>query len=440
VLIPVFALGRAQELCILLETYWERMNLNVPIYFSAGLTEKATNYYRLFINWTNQKIKKTFVNRNMFEFKHISSFERGMADDPGPMVLFATPGMLHAGTSLEVFKKWAGNEKNLTIIPGYCVVGTVGNKLTAGRKGPFKVELDKNTVLDVRCKIKYLSFSAHADAKGILQLINQAQPSNVVLVHGEKSKMQSLKQRIMRELNIPCFDPPNGTTVTIQTIHPLPLHLSRPLLKRHISQIYAASSPSSLPLPSAHSPASVSTSIAMSTSASIGGPPVLAGSDSWGGGPSTSTSSSSPSETRDIRQPKRIRCPIDKTPINGILVMDQQDPQNIQLLEPEEAIEQLGLPYHTLKFSSMLPIPKATLADPLLDLVYADLAQWTEPELSRDARCVRLRSLRISIQSGTHLFCTWSYEDEDLASHALAMIGQLLEEVEVQANAHEHAE
>lgn len=41
VLIPVFALGRAQELCILLETYWDRMNLKVPIYFSMGLTEKV---------------------------------------------------------------------------------------------------------------------------------------------------------------------------------------------------------------------------------------------------------------------------------------------------------------------------------------------------------------------------------------------------------------
>lgn len=37
----MFALGRAQELCILLETYWDRMNLKVPIYFSLGLTEKV---------------------------------------------------------------------------------------------------------------------------------------------------------------------------------------------------------------------------------------------------------------------------------------------------------------------------------------------------------------------------------------------------------------
>lgn len=41
VLIPVFALGRAQELCILLESYWERLDLKIPIYFSQGLTGKA---------------------------------------------------------------------------------------------------------------------------------------------------------------------------------------------------------------------------------------------------------------------------------------------------------------------------------------------------------------------------------------------------------------
>lgn len=187
VLIPVFALGRAQELCILLETYWERMNLNIPIYFSAGLAEKANYYYKLFINWTNQKIKETFVKRNMFDFKHIKPYERTMVDNPGPMVLFATPGMLHAGTSLEVFKKWASNELNMCILPGYCVVGTVGNKLLAGQRG--LVEIDKKTIIDVKCKVENLSFSAHADAKGIMQLISMCEPRNVLLVHGEKGKM-----------------------------------------------------------------------------------------------------------------------------------------------------------------------------------------------------------------------------------------------------------
>uniref|UniRef100_A0A671QZK0 Integrator complex subunit 11 n=1 Tax=Sinocyclocheilus anshuiensis TaxID=1608454 RepID=A0A671QZK0_9TELE len=145
----------------------ERMNLKAPIYFSTGLTEKANHYYKLFITWTNQKIRKTFVQRNMFEFKHIKAFDRSYADNPGPMVVFATPGMLHAGQSLQIFKKWAGNEKNMLIMPGYCVQGTVGHKILNGQK---KLEMEGRATLDVKLQVEYMSFSAHADAKGIMHL------------------------------------------------------------------------------------------------------------------------------------------------------------------------------------------------------------------------------------------------------------------------------
>eukprot|EP01135_Chromosphaera_perkinsii_P008494 Nk52_evm62s1360 gene=Nk52_evmTU62s1360 len=214
VLIPVFALGRAQELCILLETYWDRMNLShIPIYFSAGLTEKANHYYKWFITWTNQKIKKTFVKRNMFDFRHIKPFDRSFADNPGPMVLFSTPGMLHAGLSLEVFKKWAPLEKNMVILPGYCVAGTVGHKVLAGQR---VIEVDKKTTIKVNLDVQHLSFSAHADAKGIMQLIRYAEPSHVMLVHGEKLKMNFLKSKIEREFGTPCFMPANGEMINFR--------------------------------------------------------------------------------------------------------------------------------------------------------------------------------------------------------------------------------
>ncbi len=75
----MFALGRAQELCILLDTYWERMNLgHIPIYFSAGMTEKANFYYKIFINWTNQKIKKVLLpnRRKQSCFKLVPDFRQ----------------------------------------------------------------------------------------------------------------------------------------------------------------------------------------------------------------------------------------------------------------------------------------------------------------------------------------------------------------------------
>lgn len=213
VLIPVFALGRAQELCILLETYWERMNLSVPIYFSTGMTEKANEYYKLFISWTSQKIKETFVERNMFDFKHIKPLTPDVIDMPGPMVVFATPGMLHAGQSLHIFRKWAPDANNMVIIPGYCVAGTVGYKILNGAR---RLEFDKQT-LEVRMRVEYLSFSAHADARGIMQLISQCRPGHVLLVHGEASKMEFLKSRIESETKLPCSMPANGEIALVST-------------------------------------------------------------------------------------------------------------------------------------------------------------------------------------------------------------------------------
>ncbi|KAI9228864.1 MAG: cleavage and polyadenylation-specific factor 3-like protein, partial [Piptocephalis tieghemiana] len=210
VLIPVFALGRAQELCILLETYWDRMNLDVPIYFSAGLTAKANEFYRLFIGWTNQKLKKTFMDRNMFDFRRIQPWNPSYFSRPGPCVLFATPGMVNAGTSLTAFTQWAPDPRNMIILPGYCVAGTVGAKVLNGDK---RIRVDFANEVDVRIQVENLSFSAHADSKGILQLLRMAEPRHVMLVHGERRKMEVLAGRIYRELGLPCYHPPNGAAV-----------------------------------------------------------------------------------------------------------------------------------------------------------------------------------------------------------------------------------
>ncbi|XP_076904931.1 cleavage and polyadenylation specificity factor subunit 3-II-like [Bidens hawaiensis] len=216
VLIPTFALGRAQELCILLDDYWERMNLKVPIYFSSGLTIQANLYYKVLISWTSQKVKDTYATRNAFNFKNVQSFERSLIHAPGPCVLFATPGMLSGGFSLEVFKHWAPCESNLITLPGYCVAGTVGHKLS---DKTTKVDVDKDTQIDVRCKIHRLSFSPHTDEKGIMDLVKFLSPKNVILVHGEIKNMEYLKGRIESELGSQCYYPANNETVSFPTTH-----------------------------------------------------------------------------------------------------------------------------------------------------------------------------------------------------------------------------
>ncbi|XP_072057471.1 cleavage and polyadenylation specificity factor subunit 3-II isoform X1 [Arachis hypogaea] len=212
VLIPTFGLGRAQELCILMDDYWERMNLKVPIYFSAGLTKQANVYYKMLINWTSQKIKDSYPTNNAFDFKNVCKYERSVLDTPGPCVLFASPGMISGGLSLEVFKRWAPFENTLVALPGYCLPGTVGHVLMSK---PPKIELDPNTKIDVRCQVHQLAFSPHTDSKGIMDLIKFLSPKHVILVHGEKPKMVSLKEKIHSEMGIPCYHPANNETVSV---------------------------------------------------------------------------------------------------------------------------------------------------------------------------------------------------------------------------------
>ncbi|KAI5181460.1 integrator complex subunit 11 [Nematocida sp. AWRm80] len=227
VLIPVFALGRAHELCLLLDTYWEKAHINVPIYTSATLTHQANEIYMQFIDYTHEHIRKNMLKRNLFDFRHVKQFDASYANTEGPMVLFSSPGMLHSGPSLSMFKKWCGEPKNMVIFPGYCVRGTLGERVLNGAK---KIEVG-GIVYPVNMKVKNMPFSAHADQKGIISLVQQCRPKNIVLVHGDLKRMQRLKQIIEEKLNIPTHHPNTGTqlrinpaTKTIAKITPSALH------------------------------------------------------------------------------------------------------------------------------------------------------------------------------------------------------------------------
>nr|XP_002128796.2 integrator complex subunit 11-like [Ciona intestinalis] len=356
VLIPVFALGRAQELCILLESYWDRMNLKVPIYFSAGLTNKATEYYKLFITWTNQKIKDTFVERNMFDFKHIKEFNRSYIDNPGPMVVFATPGMLHGGLSLEIFKRWCTNEKNMIIMPGYCVAGTVGNKILSGMR---KIELKPGQIVEIKMQVEYMSFSAHADAKGIMQLIRMCEPSNVMLVHGEAGKMDFLKSKINQELHLPCFKPANGETVVITTNPPITVDASTNLLRKN-REILGTS-----------------------------------------------------------YNPKRVKT------LHGAVLMKGNE---IKVVDGEEAVEELQLKKHEVRFTSTIhmptsqPQPTSSSMEQLHDhlkktLRTHNVSATSDGNLLIDS--ILLKAQPSSTDESSHLdvLVSWSIQDEELGSY-----------------------
>jgi integrator complex subunit 11 len=122
------------------------------------------------------------------------------------------------------------------IMPGFCVQGTVGHKILNGAK---RVEFENKQIVEVKMSVEYMSFSAHADAKGIMQLIQHCEPRNVMLVHGEAEKMEFLKQKIQQEFNLKCYNPANGETCVISTPVKIPIDVSLPLLKTEAKKFSA---------------------------------------------------------------------------------------------------------------------------------------------------------------------------------------------------------
>ncbi|KAH9685337.1 cleavage and polyadenylation specificity factor subunit 3-I [Citrus sinensis] len=186
VLIPAYALGRAQELLLILDEYWSNHPEfhNIPIYYASPLAKKCMAVYQTYILSMNERIRNQFANSNPFKFKHISPLNSiDDLSDVGPSVVMASPGGLQSGLSRQLFDIWCSDKKNACVIPGYLVEGTLAK-----------------TIISEPKEVHYISFSAHADYAQTSTFLKELMPPNIILVHGESHEMGRLKTKLMTEL------------------------------------------------------------------------------------------------------------------------------------------------------------------------------------------------------------------------------------------------
>lgn len=123
-LIPVVALGRAQELLLILEDCWARHSdlRQVPIYQTSGIATQSLGVYQSYIEMMNDNMRAVFTQRNPFDFKFVRHTRGFRADSEiGPCVILATPSMLQTGLSRELFEAWCEDSRNGVIIADFAV-------------------------------------------------------------------------------------------------------------------------------------------------------------------------------------------------------------------------------------------------------------------------------------------------------------------------------
>lgn len=203
ILMPVFALGRAQELLLILEEYWSLNEdlQNINIYYASSLARKCMAVYQTYTNIMNDKIRLTASNsddkQNPFDFKYIKSIKNlDRFQDFGPSVVVASPGMLQNGVSRELLERWAPDPKNAVIMTGYSVEGTMAKELLTE---PHTILSIANSDISIprRLSIEEISFAAHVDFQQNAEFIDKISPLKIILVHGESNPMGRLKSALL---------------------------------------------------------------------------------------------------------------------------------------------------------------------------------------------------------------------------------------------------
>ncbi|EGF84036.1 hypothetical protein BATDEDRAFT_9083 [Batrachochytrium dendrobatidis JAM81] len=219
-LLPVFALGRAQELLLILDEYWHaHADLHsVPIYYASAIAKKCMAVYQTYTNMMNGRIREMAKISNPFQFKHISNLKSiAQFDDVGPCVMMASPGMLQSGLSRELLELWCVDKRNGVIIPGYVVEGTLGKQILSQ---PDEIPAMNGSKLPLRLSVEYISFSAHVDYRENSEFIEMVGSQNLILVHGDSNEMGRLRSALQsryaeREVPLHIYTPRNCETVEL---------------------------------------------------------------------------------------------------------------------------------------------------------------------------------------------------------------------------------
>lgn len=202
VLLPVFVLGRAQELLLLLDEYWSaHPELHtVPIYYASSLARKCMSIYQTYIHTMNQHIRTRFNRRdNPFVFKHVSNLRSlDKFEDKGPCVMMASPGFMQSGISRELLERWAPDKRNGVIVSGYSVEGTMARDILSD---PDEIVAMNGQRIPRRLSVDYISFSAHVDYTQNSHFIDEVRAKHVVLVHGELKNMSGLRAALQSRYN-----------------------------------------------------------------------------------------------------------------------------------------------------------------------------------------------------------------------------------------------
>ena len=218
VLIPIPAVGRAQEIMMVIDHYMKSGEMVEAPVFTEGMISEASAIHESYPEYLARELKQKILETddNPFDseyftnIEHADSREEPMREN-SPCIILATSGMLEGGPVLEYFKNIAPDKKNKVLFVSYQVNGTMGRRVLDGSKQVSMLGKEgKVEVVTINCSVEKLEgFSGHSDYNQLMSFVQRLRPKlrRVLVNHGERKKSENLAMNIRRMYRVPAHYP-----------------------------------------------------------------------------------------------------------------------------------------------------------------------------------------------------------------------------------------
>jgi len=227
VLIPAFAVGRSQEIMLVIEEAMRSGKIpEMPVHLD-GMIWEATAIHTTYPEYLRDDLQDRIFHddENPFladQFNHIDGGEdeRQEVVDEGPAIILSTSGMVTGGPIMSWLRHLGSDEDSTLTFVGYQAQGTLGRRIQNGWDeipvSDFGSGRDgRGSKLTLKMDVETVDgFSGHADREGLMNFVRNMspRPEKVLCVHGDESSVQDFSSALYHEFNMRTFAPKNLET------------------------------------------------------------------------------------------------------------------------------------------------------------------------------------------------------------------------------------
>lgn len=198
ILIPVFALGKTQELLASIHSLMKKGLLTETNIYTGGIGREISRLYdknRYLVRRKNRELEiRDIPQNNLFEIEDYNFFKKN------PGIVLASSGMMLQGTtSYKLLDFWLRQELFGIFGVGYMDSETPGFRVMNAVKGDEIQLTELSELRKVNCKVERFYFPSHSKREELVKIVRMTNPKRVILIHGNHSSKDWLGYNILKE-------------------------------------------------------------------------------------------------------------------------------------------------------------------------------------------------------------------------------------------------